>query len=321
MSAWIKVIFFSLLVVLSTYFFALNLRDLLLNPSFMVSLNMDAYYPLIKVTLSFYLLSCAFALLVTLSPAVYSKLVTFLIASSSFYLVFDRFNASIYALALFVIFLVVTWEIRNQLKSYFNFNPRIIFSSSLHLQSTLLVVFVSVAFFFRFSFFIDKNGFHIPPQLIDQVTNSTVGNLLSQFNITDMQEASKKSDLAKIGLNNNDLKNLQKQVENEDLKKQVAQNLNQQLTKNINDALEPYIKYIPLATSVILFISFQTIIGLSFFLVPLILSFLFFGLEKTKIIHFQTQTQEVKRLVLRAEDQIKKHPVNITDKELKDWVN
>src|SRR3989338_6424467 len=149
---WLKILFFSLSLIGSSYYFSLTFKELLADPNFFLNLSLNAYIPVIKVIGSLYLLSVSFGLLVTLSPAVYPKLFVFILAALPIIFTSGSMEIGVTAaLVLFLIFLFGTWEIRNQLRSYFNFNPRLIFSSSLHLMLTLLNIYIAVLFYFSYT--------------------------------------------------------------------------------------------------------------------------------------------------------------------------
>lgn len=317
MLKWLKVVSFTLILISSTYFLSLNLKKIFEAPNFLFSLKFDSYLSFLWLILGVYFVAGSFALVVTLSPGIYSKIASFILSSLSVFLVFeDPLFSMIAASLLFVVFLFGTWEIRNQIVSYFHFNPKVIFSSSLHPFTTLLTIILSVGFFFSYNSYIQKNGFSLPQELIDQVAALTVKNISNQISQEGGQRLKVDPDqLKKLGLKEQDLESALSN--NTELASQVSGKLSLELRGNLQNLINPYLSFIPIVAAVLLFFTTHSLVGLGFFLIPMALSLVFFVLEKTKIISFEEQTQVVKRLVLEGPKAKIVSEENVSDSELK----
>ena len=313
MIKWLKVIFFTLSLILSSYFFILNTKQILDNPTLLLSLNLPSFIPFLLLILSIYLLSISFALLATLSPGIYSKVGAYLLAASIPVVLEPSLEKGLLGgLFLLLIFLFGTWEIRNQINAYFHFTPRIVYSSSLRLLVTLLVIFVSLGYFVAYYNLIQKEGFKIPSDLVNQVTSLTVSNLAGKLGGSNQQNLNVESkELEKLGLTKGT---------NQDTTKQISESLGAELEKNIQSAINPFVNYIPYALAAIFFLTLHSLAGLGFFLVPMFLSVAFFILEKTRFVHFEEHSQVVKRMVLDEGPARILSEKEVSDSELKSQV-
>lgn len=322
MLKWFKVLFFTILLILSSYFFVLNTKQILDNPTLLLSLSLQSAIPFLLLVLSIYLLSISFAILTTLSPGIYTKVGAYLLSASIPVVLQPSLEKGLLGgLFLLGIFLFGTWEIRNQINAYFHFTPRIVYSSSLRLLTTLLVTYVSLGYFISYHSLIKQEGFKIPSDLVNQVTSLTVNNLVGKVGGGNKQNLNVESkELEKLGLQKDDLEKLLKEGANQDTTKQIRESLGAELEKNIQSAINPYIDYIPYVIAAIFFLTLHSLAGFGFFLVPMFLSVAFFILEKTRVVHFEEHSQVVKRLVLDEEAARILSEKEVSDSELKSQI-
>lgn len=322
MLKWLKVFLFTSLLILSSYFFVLNTKQILDNPNILLSLNLASYIPFLLLILSIYLLSISFAMLATLTPGIYTKVGAYLLSASVPALLQPSLERGLLGgVFLLAIFLFGTWEIRNQINSYFHFAPRVVYSSSLRFLATLLVIFVSLGYLLTYHNLIKREGFKIPSDLLNQVTSLTVGNLVRQIGEGNKQNLNVESkELEKLGLSKADLEKLLKEGTSQEAIKQISESLGTELEKNILSVINPYVDYIPYFIAALFFLTLHSLTGLGFFLVPMFLSIAFFILEKTKIVHFEEQSQVVKRLVLDEKPARILSEKEVSDSELKSGV-
>lgn len=321
MLKWFKVLFFTLLLILSSYFFVLNTKQILDNPTLLLSLSLQSYLPFLLLILSIYLLSISFAMLTTLSPGIYTKVGAYLLSASVPVVLQPSLEKGLLGgLFLLLIFLFGTWEIRNQINAYFHFTPRVVYSSSLRLLTTLLVIFVSLGYFISYHSLIKQEGFKIPSDLVNQVTSLTVNNLVGKLGGSRQDLGVESKELEKLGLTKGDLEKLLKGGTKQDTTKQISESLGAELEKNIQSTINPYIDYIPYVIAGIFFLTLHSLAGFGFFLVPMFLSVAFFILEKTRVVHFEEHSQVVKRLVLDEEPARILSEKEVSDSELKSQV-
>lgn len=305
MLGWIKISFFSILVIIANFYLFSNIQVLLNEPNFIYSLKLESLYPILYVVLSLYLLCLSFCIMSTLLPKVHLKIITCAVASLVPFIFFPVIStALIVGLVQLMVFLVGIWEIRNHIRSYFHFSPRLMFSSSLHSLLNMLVIFVSCLFFLSYNTYIAKNGFHIPSELTNQVSDYVLSNL-GQLGPASTQTQVDTSQLEQLGVSKSDIKKLQQGLSGEDLRKSMKQSLTKQLDTTLDQVTKPYLQYIPALTSVLFYLTLASLAGLGFFLVPMFLSLIFLILEKTHIVKFENQMQEVKRLVIEGQTQSK----------------
>lgn len=298
MFIWLKIAIFSLILILSDFYFYHNVVQILANPDFIYSLELENLYPVIFLTLSIYLLSSAFSLVATLFPKTSFKIILSLLASLIPFIFFPKVELALgIGLAQGAILLLSVWDIRSHLRSYFHFNPRLIFSGSLHSLANLLAVLVAGIFFFSYSEHVSNQGFQIPQMLINQISDYTVDNVIRQLSgSTDSKQDL--SALKQYGLSEEMIKKSQKDFDPDGLKKELSPILAKQLKSTLESLIKPYLAYIPLVTTILVYVTLASTVSVGFFLVPLFLNLVYFGLEKTKVVRFENQTQIVKRLVI-----------------------
>ena len=239
----------------------------------------------------------------TLFPKNYLKIGLILLTSLTPFLFFPRIEFALgIAFTQSVVLLLSMWDVQNHLKNYFNFNPRLVFSGSLPSLTNLLAILVAGIFFFSYSQYIDNHGFEIPEEVTREISSYTVNNVMSQLTQTPGSEDLSK--LKQFGLNEAAIKKVQKDFSGEDVKTQLTTILSKQLQSTIKDLIKPYLGYVPIVTTVLVYVTLASVVGLGFFLVPLLLSLIYMLLEKANIVKFESRTQIVKRLVI--EDSNKK---------------
>lgn len=209
-------------------------------------------------------------------------------------------------LSLITVYLVL----HHKLKTYFNFDPMVLFSPSIKMLNSMLILSIAVASYFFFSPLIQKDGFTIPESLFDSVfklTSQSSGlGLDTQSQTPPIPQIPKEQIellkqnpeiLAQYGLSESMLDGLSnpKSSDTGDLSqslvKKTTQNLIQSMTKQ-------YSMVVSILLSFILYSMLGTYIFIFSFLLPPLVSLIFKLLEKSGYITFITETREVKKMVV-----------------------
>ncbi len=233
----------------------------------------------------------------------------------------------IFVLGSFLVFVITGAILLNKLKTYLTFQPTVLLLPSVKNLISLLILVVSVSYFFSVSSQLAKKPFEIPDSFIDgiiKITSSQVPvqgfrydkrliaqtpqidpqtleylkkhpEIVRQYGydpailnqITPTTPAPKSSAKTQIG---NPNPQPTPQSQNDLLKPLVKQQL--------GNMLKPYQNYIPLILTILFYltlISFAAV--LTIFAGPILWG-LFLLLEKTEFVHFVTETREVKKLVV-----------------------
>lgn len=190
--------------------------------------------------------------------------------------------------------------ILEKLKSYLTFEPLLLFTPFVKNFISLLILTVSLAYYFNLNSIIQTKGFEIPDSLIETSLNlmpeeaveSQSGQKLP-FNLSlDQIEYLKKNPnlVKQFGFD-------PKILETIGLKK-PAEASKDLLRSTIENAIKPFSGYIPMILALLFFLTLHTFAGiLSLFIFPL-LWLIFYLMEKTNFITFTKEMREVKKLVV-----------------------
>lgn len=206
--------------------------------------------------------------------------------------------------------LLITYSVlENKLKTYLNFSPTQLFTSSIKHTCTFLLLIFALAFYFSANLDLQKNGFQIPDQLIE--TSLKFANPTQN---PDMQTP-------QIELPQIPKEQLEMLKQNPDLLRQSGldpkildtlynpppapkpgnppQSLLKQLVKEqLEEVIKPYLTYLPVILAILFYFSLSFILSILFLIVSPILWLTFYILEKTNFIKFTTETREVRKMVI-----------------------
>lgn len=192
----------------------------------------------------------------------------------------------------------------NKLKTYLNFQPGSLLSSSVVNFSKLLVFLFSLALFFNLSAGGNQKPFQVPDQIIDSVlqmlpqetpqqsTNPKLNNAKLPKEQLDLLQNNPEL-LQQFGLNakNLDSLNLAAGGSPTDLIKKTV-------SDQVNKFLEPYQTFVPAIFSFLFFTFLTSIVSLASLLVSPLLWLIFFSFEQTGFTKYIKEMREVKKLVV-----------------------
>lgn len=217
---------------------------------------------------------------------------------------------------------IAYFNLSTNLKTYVNFAPVNLLSSPVKTLNTLLLLSLTLVFYFHSNSIIQQKGFKLPEPIIDwaielslQGTNIPVKGekylaqapTLTQDQINLLKENPQL--LEQFGLKASDLDQLTPTTVNSPAPNPVqiipslpTANLRDIIKAQITDSLERIIKPYLLAIPIILAFLFYSLVSLclwilSFFLSPTIL-LIFYLFEKTGFIKFEKEMREVKKMVV-----------------------
>lgn len=208
------------------------------------------------------------------------------------------------------------FSLKESLKTYVNFQPANLLSTPVKTLSTLLLLSLTLVFYFHSNSIIQREGFKIPGPIIDwaidlslQGTNIPVKGekyLAQTPTLTSEQLELLKQNpevLKQFGLNPGDLDNL---APNQNAVKvipslptaNIRDIIKSQITGSLDQIIKPYLFAIP-AILAFLFYSLTSFVlwMLSIFLSPAIF-LIFYILEKTGFLKFEKEMREVKKMVV-----------------------
>lgn len=169
--------------------------------------------------------------------------------------------AIVFSVVILISLTLTYLNLESSLKSYLTFAPNTIFGPSIRHLSGLLILAICIVYFLSANKTISEKGFQIPDSLIN-----------ASLNLTPI-----KSDTPKNLTNN--------------LVKQAVKDQFQNLIK-------PYSSFISPILALLLFFTLQGLTSLINLLIYPLLWLTFYILEKTGFVYFETETREVKKLVV-----------------------
>jgi len=225
------------------------------------------------------------------------------------------------------LFRMVTY-IRAEYINSVKLKTAILLPKNIHSFLVVLGLVLSINFYFFFSTQVKNEGFKIPENLLNKAMkpaialieknletqiSSQLGDKLTQAtNIQDKEEMLKliRSELEetfsegstrqKLGFNQNviDPNKINITPTGQLDIKPLMENLQPALTKQVDKALEPYAKYMPILFAFSLFFILESVFSLFPFLIIPLISAVFFLLKKLKFIKLVKSTVEVERYIL-----------------------
>lgn len=212
---------------------------------------------------------------------------------------------------LIAVLLFESFLLMNKLKTYITFSAPILLATSVKTLTTLMILIISLAYYFSLAGRIEQKGFQLPESLIDtalklgsppQVLEQTNAPVQPQISLTQAQIDQIKSNpdlLKQFGLDEKSFDELINPKKKDSKSTDISSNVTKKLVQDqIQQALKPYQKAIPVFLALFLFLILQPMAAiLSIFITPLLwLTFLIF--QKTKFVRFATEMREVKKMVV-----------------------
>lgn len=299
MSAQVKTIVLSLLLIGASFLFFVSLKNLLLNSDFILSLSFGSYRPLIYLVATLYFFSLCYAWLVWTSPAIRPKLIVFTLASLTSLAVFQDIALSLILSAfLFFILILSGWGIINRLRTLLSLNSKSVLSSALYVFFSLLNIYVSVTFFFVYSWQLSKGGYNLNQKILGSTNalklQQVAYDLIPLFGFKE----------AKV-----------------DIQEPLTgfKSANILLKEGIDGEPSTDSLNVPLFSSIIIFLILEFSAGVLFALFPVIY---FLGTTLAQIFGFSEMRQkEVERFIEETKEKNLPLTRGISNKKLEDWIN
>lgn len=304
-------IFFSLTI----FFF----KSILTNPTQVLSLDLSSFYQILIFNSFLILTALFFCLFVSFARSWQLVIPVIMVSLVTIFTLFPSLNSpSIFLIVgLLITESIIFFLLDNNLNNYITFSSTQIYSPHIKRFSQLAAIIFSISLFVFFNIHYQTNKFEIPDSLIDtalksvpqNITTSDAGesiSLPSRLNITPEQIQTLKQNpkvLEQFGLSVSDLEKLSNPttIQTKNSKKQVPldQMLIRTAVKNqVNQMIEPYRDFIPLALAFLFFLSLYSINSLLLILISPILFLIFKVLEGTKFITFTKEMREIKKMVI-----------------------
>ncbi|MDD5147568.1 MAG: hypothetical protein PHV63_03440 [Candidatus Daviesbacteria bacterium] len=276
---------------------------------FIFSLSLNTLITLIYISVLISFSSLLFILLATIAEDWRISLSAAIIGSATTFVFMDPAFAVIFAVAIFISFLLSNLSLDVALKSYLNFQPSNLLGPSIRYLSGLLILTICIVYFFSTSKIIAQQGFQIPDTLIDtalkltplpQSTNQTEQTNLSQLSPEQLDLLKKNPELLRqSGLDPKILESLTNPKKITQPQASLTNDLIKQTVKDqIQNFIKPYTNFIPAGLAVLLFFTLQFFTSILNLLIYPLLWLTFFILEKTGFIKFEVEQRTVRKMVI-----------------------
>lgn len=219
------------------------------------------------------------------------------------------------AVGTFLSFLLITYFTLKKLKNYVNFDPINLFNPYVKNLTALLILFISIAFFFQAKGEIKTKGFEIPDSFIDTAINlsGTAEPQVKGIKIAQGPAITKEQiellrkypDLLKqYGITAAQLDELEKQTPNS-IKTVISlpgsnepTSIKSLVKDQLQKSLKPYFSFIPIILGVLFFVQLESAAWFILIFSPLLITLVFLILEKSGFVKFTTEMRPVKKMVL-----------------------
>ncbi|MBI2022892.1 hypothetical protein HYS97_03535 [Candidatus Daviesbacteria bacterium] len=218
-----------------------------------------------------------------------------------------------FVIALGVIFAsgIAFLQLSRKLKNYLTFEADQLLTPGVKSFATLVILFVSLAYYFSASSDISKKGFEIPDSLIEaslkfapqpdqSLTPEQSSMLDTKIDPEEIAYLKQNPKLIKqYGLDPKilDNPNLLEPLKNpaSDISKELTKSL---LKDQFNQAIAPYILWVPGILAVLNFVTLNSFVYLFLLFAPLTLWLIFYLFEKLGFIGYKKEMREVKKMVV-----------------------
>lgn len=263
---------------------------LLKTTDIIFSLNLQTFYQLI--ILSILILASALAFIIFASLSLDWKIILPVILISSIIPLNLVLGIGI-AISLLTSFIVL----ENKMKDYLTFQASSLLSPSIKYLTGLLIITLSISFYLSTNKQIAQKGFEIPDSLIDSTLK-----LMPQTNLpttqlpqlpTEQIELLKKNPqfLKQYNIDPKILDNLTTSPTTSALVKPLVKD-------QLQNIIKPYRNFIAPILALLFFLTLQSFTAILGLFISPIIWLIFYILEKTKFIHFESEMREVRKMVV-----------------------
>ncbi len=307
---FVKKLFLAPLFLLAFAYTCYQLTALKDFAGLLFSLNLGSLSATVFLTLSIFITGLLFVLFLSLAQDL--KLVLPIILVASILPAIFLSTPSNYVISSITLAseLLIFFLINHKLKTYLTFSPSQLLSPSIKYFGSLLIIAISISFFLLTNEQIRQKGFEIPDSLVEtviKISSSAITSTTKQgyTNISDIKNQIKPEELEFLRKNPQLLREKgidPKILENQSLKdptKNPIEELSKAVIKDqFQNLVKPYLTWIPLAISLLLFITLNSIMYILSLFLPLLLWLIFYLFEAVGLIRFDKETREVRKIVV-----------------------
>jgi hypothetical protein len=274
MNKWMKMAFLAILLIGASYLFGVVCKAIGRSYGFMFYPSWDILILLLWFLLALGAVAVTAGLVAALLRPVWTAFVAFVISGMAILL---AWQVAVISGVLVVVYLLVTFfytiDVTKELNQRIKFSVRPIAQGQGMLRMSL-VLLACGSLYLGYSANIEKEGFSIPEPYVELIMEQMEERVIEQLPEEQREEAVS----------------------------QFRGEFRRTIDESMEQMIEPFVEFIPLALAVGMFTTLATITSLLAWLVSLVLDGVFPVLTKVGLAEVVTQTQEVERLVIAGAD-------------------
>lgn len=284
-----------------------RLNPFLTSPSSILSLDLTVALDLIIISLLVVLSSLSFIIFAVLANDWKLILPVVIIGSILPAILVPLPSGYILAIG-FLVSLVLNYALlENKLKHYLTFQPNTLFSSNVQSLSGLIVIFISITFYFSANSYIKQQGFQIPDTLIDNALKVIPMPEINQANEAKLPnidpaqlEMLKQNPalLKQSGIDPAILDLIGQGAQGSSLTKESNNVIKATIKQQLDGIIQPYLSFIPIFLSLLFFLTLKSFESLLAIFISPLLYLTFYLFEYTGLITFTKEMREVKKMVV-----------------------
>ncbi len=299
-----KKLIFALPFFLFSLMFISQASAFLQNPSLILSLDTDVLIRLVVLCLLLLFSGLFFVVFATFSSESSFVMPVALVTSLPMIIFLPNQTGFLIVGGTVFSLVIINFYLKRKLATYLSFQPSSLLAPAVKQTVTLLILVLSLAFYFQASAEIKAHGFKVPPSMIDLVIKLSPQNLGSGTNTGMPQITSEQlllfeqnpTLLKQYGLDPkilNEIKNIngQKNISANDLLRPMVESQFQTILANFSNILPAFL-------SLVFFLTLVSLFSLLSIFLPLFLWLIFYLLEKNGFTRYEVETREVKKLVI-----------------------
>ena len=285
--------------------FVYQLIPLLKSYDLIFSLSINTFISLLILSFLISISCLLFVIFATLAQDLKIALPVSLISALIPMLFLEPALGLIFAVAIFISFLLTYLSLDVSLKSYLTFKPESILGPSIRHLSGLLILSFCLIYFLSSSKIIAQAGFQIPDSLIETALDLATEQsspapqlpAISQEQIDLLKQNPEL--LRQSGLDPAILDTLNQPQSKAGSPQNLTQDLIKQTVKDqIQSFIKPYVNFVPAGLAILLFLTLQSLTSLINLLIYPLLWIIFYILEKTGFVKFETEQRPVRKMIV-----------------------
>ena len=313
----LKKLVFGFPFLLFTFAFLFFIDPFFKDFNLLFSLDLNTLYKLIYCALSLLMACLMFVVFATLANDWKIVSPVYLLVALTAFVIFPPLSGLIIFFGLLISLTLSFTILKDKLRTYLTFHASALLTPAIKNLGFFIVISIGVAFYFATAAEIKQNGFKIPDSILNTAVQfagqqlpapiqsgpAVHGESIAQLpTLTKEQIELLRQNpelLRQNGIDPAILDSIPQSPQSLSSPKSTSNEaIKNLLQSQLDKIIDPYIKYLPIAFTVLFIITLQSLFSLVSILLPLLIFLIFWTLEKTNFIYFEKEMREVRKLVV-----------------------